>query len=67
MDRYSPKIIRIVVSRFFMKKNSIYFILIKQQNISNQSSLVIGPIDFLISSKLVSLVDCLKGYGRFDF
>ena len=41
--------------------------LIKEQNISNQSSLVIGPTGFLISSKLIYLVDCLKAYGRFDF
>ena len=34
--------------------------LIKKQNISNQSSLVVGPIGFLISSKLFYLVDCLK-------
>ena len=29
LDRYNPKIIRIVISRFFIKKNSIFFILIK--------------------------------------
>ena len=53
-------------SVFYIKK-SIFFILIKKQNISNQSSLVIGHIGFLISSKLINLVDCLKAYGRFDF
>ena len=62
-----PIIIRIVVSRFFIKKISIFFILIKQPNISNQRSLVIGPIGFLFSWKLIYLVDCLKAYGRFDF
>ena len=61
------KIIRIVVSRFFTKKNSIFFILIQQQDISNQRSLVIGPIGFLISSKKFYLVCCSKAYGRFDF
>ena len=44
----------------FYIKNSIFFILIKKQNISNQSSLVIGPISFLISSKLIFLDDCWK-------
>ena len=39
----------------------------RQSVFSNQSSLLIGPIGFLISSKLFSLVDCLKAYGRFDF
>ena len=29
LDRYYPKIIRIVSSRFFIKKNSIFFIVIK--------------------------------------
>ena len=33
---------------------------------TQQSSLVIGPIDFLNSLKLICLVDCLKAYGRFD-
>ena len=67
LDRCNPKIIRIVISRFFQKKNSICFILIKKQNNSNQSSLVIGPIGVLNSSKLIYLVGFLKAYGLFDF
>ena len=66
VDCYNPKIIRIVISRSFYKKKIDLFYIIPKQ-ISNQSSLLIGPIEFLIGSKLVCLVDYLTAYGRFDF
>ena len=36
-------------SVFFIKKNSIFLILNKKQNISNQNSTVIGPIASLLA------------------
>ena len=53
-------------SVFFIKKNDLSYILIKQQNILSQSLLVIGPIRFLISSKLLYII-YFRAYGRFDF
>ena len=39
----------------------------KEQNISNESSGVRGPIGFLSSCKLMLLILHLKVYDRFDF
>ena len=58
---------RIVISQSFFEKEIEFFILIKEQNISNQSSVVIGSTVFLSISKLRYLVFYLKAYGCFDF
>ena len=44
-----------------------FLLFIKEHNISNQSSGVIGPIGFLSSSKLMHLIYFLKADGCFDF
>ena len=67
VDCYNPKLIRIVISRLFYLNWSIFFILIKEQSISHQRSVLIGPMAFLSSSKLKHLVFYLEAYGRFDF
>ena len=41
--------------------------LIKEQNNSNQSSLLIDPTDFINSLKLIYLAFYTKDYGSFDF
>ena len=67
MDCYDPKIVRVIISLSFLFKKLIFFMLIKEQNNSNQSSPLIDPIGFLSSSKLMLLVFSLKACGRFDF
>ena len=47
------KIIRIVFSRSFLKKNPAFFMLIKEQNKSYQNSLLIGSNGLLNSFKLM--------------
>ena len=41
--------------------------LIKKQNNSNQSSMLIEPVGFLGSPELMYLVFYPEDYGRFDF
>ena len=51
----------------FLKKKLILFMLIKEQNSSNQSSLLIVPIGFLSGYKLMYPFIYSKSYGCFDF
>ena len=58
----NPKIFRIVINRsFFFRKVPIVLMLIKDQNTSNQSSLLRSPIDVLRSQLLylISVLDRL--------
>ena len=57
---------RIIISRSFLKK-LIFSILIREQNISNQSSVVIDLVGFVSSCKLIYLFFYLEAYRRFDF
>ena len=67
MDNYNSKKIRIVISRSFFFKKMIFFILIKEHNMSKQTSGVIGPIGFLNNFEILQLVFDLKAYSRLDF
>ena len=59
------KILRIVISRSFFKKNSSFSMLIKEQNNSYQSSLLIGPNGFLNSFKLMYPFPLLESLWSF--
>ena len=58
---------RIIIRNSSIYKKSIVSIIIKEQNISNQNSILIGLIRFLGSCKLMYPVFYLKPYGQFDF
>ena len=65
LDCYNQKIIWIVISRSFLFKKII--LLCQLNNKTFQTPLVIGPIGFAISFKLIYVNHCLKTYCRFDF
>ena len=44
----------------------MFFILIKEQNILSQNSLVIGPIGFLFSSKFIYLVFKIEKFDVYN-
>ena len=53
-------------SQSVFKKNSIFFMLSKEQNNSNQSCVLIGPIGFLSISKLMYLFSLLERLWSFS-